>query len=139
VIAVMRGANSTNEARRNDRPTAMHASIGSWLVTAALSLSLVAVALGGLTAAAVAVSGSLGMAHSACQTTEANLASDLGISVAALRATDPADLTNHITARQTTGTLTATGALQATDRASSYATCRQIFGQTATAERPINP
>lgn len=138
MIAVVRGANTASEVGRNDHLDTLKASIGSWLITAALSLSLVIVALGGLTAAAVAVSGSLGLAHGACQTTETNLASDLGISVATLRATDPAELTDHITARQTTGALTATAARQATDRASSYATCRQVFGQTATAEQSPN-
>ncbi len=136
MIAVVRNTGSANSAVRDDRLAEAKASIVSWLITAALSLSIGLVVLGGLTAAAVAVAGSLNVAHDACQSTEANLASDLGISVATLRGIDPATLADHVAARQTAGTLTAIGALQATDRAGSYATCRQVFGQTTTTEQP---
>jgi membrane protein implicated in regulation of membrane protease activity len=105
-----------------DLPAELKAGIASWLVTATLSLILGLVVLGSFAAVAALAAGSLGVAHSACEQTEAALASDLGISVATLRATDPASIVDQIAARQTTS-----DTRQATDRAATYANCRQVF------------
>jgi hypothetical protein len=136
VIAVMQKPNGAQAAGQGAFAAKLKASIVTSLIAAALTLSIGLAALGALTATTAVAAGGLGLAYGACERTEANLASDLGIGVATLRATDPATLATQVAARHTTGALTATGAQHATDRAASYATCRQVFGTTAAPEQP---
>jgi hypothetical protein len=67
------------------------------------------------------------VAYGACQRVGTDLAADLGVSVATLRATDPADVPAQLTARG--GALTATQAQDAADRAEAYSGCREVFAE----------
>lgn len=84
-------------------------------------------ALVGTVAAATGVAvGGLGVAYGACQHMEADLADDLGVGVAVLRATDPAGVRARLAARG--GTLTALRAERAAALADAYDDCRDVFG-----------
>jgi hypothetical protein len=97
------------------------------LLAAMLTLSAGLAVFGTATAAAGVAIGGAGVAYGACQRVETNLAADLGVSVATLRATDPADVPAQLTARN--GALTPQQARQAADRAEAYAGCREVFDE----------
>lgn len=88
-------------------------------LSAGLALFGTAVAVAG-----VAIGG-VGVAYGACQRVETDLAADLGVSVATLRAADPADLPAQLTARG--AALTTTQARHAADRTEAYAGCREVL------------
>jgi hypothetical protein len=121
-------ANDTWLSRRSAR---VRASIAAALVAAALSLGIGLAVLGALVATASVAAGGLGMAYSACQRIEVDLASDLGLSVAALKSTNSAELSNLVGVRHTAGALTTIETRHATDSTAAYANCRQVFGEVA--------
>jgi hypothetical protein len=75
--------------------------------------------------------GGLGMAYSACQRIELDLASDLGLSIEALKATEPTELSDLVGVRHMAGALTTIETRHATDSTAAYANCRQVFGEVA--------
>jgi hypothetical protein len=95
------------------------------LLAATLTLSAGLAVVGTAAAAAGVAVGGIGVAYGACQHVEADLAADLGVSVAALRATDPAAVPAQLAAR--VGVLTPMQAQDAADRAEAYNGCREVF------------
>ncbi len=122
------GTNNTWLSRRSAR---VRASIAAVIVAAALSLGIGLAVLGALVASASVAAGGLGMANSACQRIEIDLATDLGLSVEALKATEPKELSDLIGVRHAAGALTTIEARHVTDSTVTYANCRQVFGEVA--------
>ena len=127
----MRDANVTNDTWLTRRSAGVRASIAAAIVAAALSLGIGLAVMGALAATATVAAGGLGMAYSACQRIEVDLASDLGLSVAGLQATDLKELSDLVGVRHPAGTLTTLEAQHATDGTAAYANCRQVFGGAA--------
>ncbi|MFN8516685.1 MAG: hypothetical protein U0841_29735, partial [Chloroflexia bacterium] len=99
----------------------------SGLIALSLTLSTGLAVVGTAAAAAGIAVGGAGVAYGACQRVETDLATDLGVSVATLRATEPAQVSAQVAARG--GSLTATQAKHAADRAEAYSGCREVFGE----------
>jgi hypothetical protein len=93
------------------------------LLAATLTMSAGLAVVGTAAAAAGIAVGGMGVAYGACQRVETDLAVDLGVSVATLRATDPSSVATQLTAKG--GTL----ATNAADRAGAYGDCREIFAE----------
>lgn len=127
----MRGETATRTGQQRRGGTGLRAMLATGLVAAALSLGIGLAVMGALAATATVAAGGLGLAYGACQTIESNLATDLGISVEALRTLDTPTVANQIAARQAAGGLTASGAQRASERGDAYATCRQTFAPPA--------
>lgn len=97
------------------------------LIALSLTMSAGLAVVGTAAAAAGIAVGGAGVAYGACQRVETDLATDLGVSVATLRATDPAQVSAQVATRG--GSLTATQAKHAADRAEAYSGCREVFGE----------
>ena len=133
----MRDTNITNDTWLTRRSARVRASITAAIVAAALSLGIGLAVMGALAATASVAAGGLGLAYGACQRIEVDLASDLGLSVAALKATELQELSDLVGVRHTAGALTTIEARHAADGTAAYANCRQVFGGMA-ADRQAN-
>lgn len=105
----------------------VRAAFAAGLVAATLSLGIGVAVFGAMAATMTVAAGGLGVAHGACQSIEADLADDLGISTATLRAIEPPLLDERIAARRAAGALTPSAARRSGERAVAYANCRQTF------------
>ncbi len=101
------------------------------MIAATLTMSAGLAVVGTAAAATGAVVGGLGVAYGACQRVEIDLATDLGVSVATLRATDPASVPAQLAARG--AALTTAQTQHAADRAEAYSGCRQVLAHIDTA------
>jgi hypothetical protein len=123
----MQGNTMANGAQRHTGGSGrgLKALLIGGLLAATFTMSAGLAVFGTATVAAGVAIGGAGVAYGACQRVETDLAADLGVSVATLRATDPADVPAQLTARG--GALTATQAQDAADRAEAYSGCREVF------------
>ena len=117
-------ATGTGQGKHNDNGRGLKALLIGGLIAATLTMSAGVAVVGTAAAAAGAAVGGLGVAYGACQRVETDLAADLGVSVATLRATDPAAVPAQLAARGTA--LTTTQARHAADRAEAYSGCRTL-------------
>ena len=105
----------------------VRSTLAAGFVAATLSIGIGVAVFGATVATVTVAAGGLGVAHGACQSVEAGLAADLGISVAALRAVEPTTLAARVAARQAAGALTPHEARRGDERAVAYTGCRQTF------------
>lgn len=100
-------------------------------LTVGLGFAAVGAAVVGVAGIAIgAAAGGAAVAHGACAEVESELAGDLGITVAELRAADRATLGTRIAARVAGGALTAEAARDAADLAEGYRVCTRVLGET---------
>ena len=121
---------STTTQNKSNNGQGLKTLLIGGLIAATLTMSAGLAVVGTVAATAGVAVGGLGVAYGACQRVETDLAGDLGVSVATLRATDPAAVPAQLAARG--AALTTTQAKHAADRAEAYSGCRTVFAEINT-------